>query len=48
MARSNATSPGRGTVASIQNSQKKGKVNTYTSETSGNKNRGRPGHKIEF
>jgi len=48
MARSNCTSPGRGTVASIQNQHKTGQVNTLSSETSGNENKGRPGLKIEF
>lgn len=48
MARSNAVSPGRGTVASIQNSYRAGKFNTHTSETSGNTDKGRPGLKIEF
>lgn len=48
MAKPNATSPGRGQVATIGNNVRSGKVNTYTSETSGNTSNGRSSIKVRF
>ena len=48
MAKPNATAPGLGTVAIITNNPRPGRINTFSSETSGASGYGRSSHRVRF